>query len=219
MTTNFPTSLDSFTNPTGSDALGSATVPHATQHANVNDAVEALEAKVGVDGSAVTTSLDYKLAQQGLVLVKTQTIGSGVSSVTVSDAFSSTFDNYRIVTSGTTMSVNTSIQLRLGASATGYYNAWSGSYYTATANNGGQNNQTAALVGGGDSLAAFVACDVFRPFASQYTIYQWSGAFVDAAITGAGRHAVAASYSDFTFLAGSGTMTGGTIRVYGYNNG
>jgi len=30
MTTNYPSSLDSLTNPTASDSLGSATVPHAT---------------------------------------------------------------------------------------------------------------------------------------------------------------------------------------------
>lgn len=58
---NFPSSLDNFTNPVSGDALNSATVPHATQHANLNDAVEALEAKVGVNSSAVTSSLDYKL--------------------------------------------------------------------------------------------------------------------------------------------------------------
>ena len=63
MTTNFPTSLDAFTNPSATDAMDSVTVPHATQHADLNDAVEALQAKVGVDGSAVTTSLDYKVAQ------------------------------------------------------------------------------------------------------------------------------------------------------------
>jgi hypothetical protein len=58
---NFPTSLDSLTNPVAGDALNSVTVPHATQHANLNDAVEALEAKVGIDGSAVATSLDYRV--------------------------------------------------------------------------------------------------------------------------------------------------------------
>lgn len=61
MPTNFPTTLDNFTNPTSTDTMDSATVPHATQHANINDAVEALEAKVGVNGSAVTSSLDYRV--------------------------------------------------------------------------------------------------------------------------------------------------------------
>jgi len=57
--TNFPTSLDSLTNPTSTDQLTSPS--HADQHANANDAIEALQAKVGVNSSAVTTSLDYKV--------------------------------------------------------------------------------------------------------------------------------------------------------------
>jgi hypothetical protein len=63
MATNFPTSLDALTNPASSDSLSSPS--HSSQHANVNDAVEALQAKVGVDGSAVTSSHDYKLANIG----------------------------------------------------------------------------------------------------------------------------------------------------------
>ena len=63
MASNFPSSLDSFTNPSSSDAMDSVSVPHATQHSDVNDAVEALQAKVGADSSAVTSSLDYKIAQ------------------------------------------------------------------------------------------------------------------------------------------------------------
>ena len=61
MATNFPASLDALTNPTSSDSLSSPS--HSAQHANVNDAVEALQAKVGADSSAVTSSLDYKVAQ------------------------------------------------------------------------------------------------------------------------------------------------------------
>ena len=61
MATNFPASLDSLTNPSSSDSLNSPS--HSAQHANSNDAIEALQAKVGADSSAVTTSLDYKVAQ------------------------------------------------------------------------------------------------------------------------------------------------------------
>jgi hypothetical protein len=60
MSINFPTSLDTFTNPTATDYLNSPS--HAAQHANANDAIEALQAKVGIDGSAVTSSHDYKLS-------------------------------------------------------------------------------------------------------------------------------------------------------------
>ena len=59
MATGFPTSLDALTNPTSTDALTSPS--HADQHANANDAIEALQAKVGVNGSAVVASLDYKV--------------------------------------------------------------------------------------------------------------------------------------------------------------
>ena len=61
MAINYPTSLDSLTNPLSTDLLTSPA--HSTQHSNVNDAVEALEAKVGADASAVTTSHDYKLGE------------------------------------------------------------------------------------------------------------------------------------------------------------
>lgn len=59
MATNFPSSLDSLTNPTSGNTLNSPS--HSSQHANSNDAIEAIQAKVGVDNSAVTTSLDYKV--------------------------------------------------------------------------------------------------------------------------------------------------------------
>jgi|GEM_PF-2557522 len=61
MTTNFPTSLDTLVNPIASD--DTSVVSHADQHANANDAIEALQDKVGANSSSVTTSHDYKIAQ------------------------------------------------------------------------------------------------------------------------------------------------------------
>lgn len=58
--TSFPTSLDSFTNPSATDKTNNPS--HSTQHSNANDAIEALQAKVGANSSAVTTSHDYKLS-------------------------------------------------------------------------------------------------------------------------------------------------------------
>lgn len=60
MSISYPTSLDNFTNPTSTDTT--TAVDHALQHSNANDAIEALEAKVGANSSAVTTSHDYKLS-------------------------------------------------------------------------------------------------------------------------------------------------------------
>lgn len=59
MATNFPESLDNFSNPESTDSLAG----HAQQHTNLNDAVEALQTKIGIDGSANTDSLDYRIAQ------------------------------------------------------------------------------------------------------------------------------------------------------------
>jgi len=71
MATNFPASLDTLTNPSATDTLDSP--PHDEQHADANDAIEALQAKVGVDGSAVTSSLDYKVANLESRPVETKT--------------------------------------------------------------------------------------------------------------------------------------------------
>lgn len=59
MATNFPTGLDSYNNPTGTDVLDDVTVLHSAQHSNVNDAVEAVETKIGIDFSSTVNSLDY----------------------------------------------------------------------------------------------------------------------------------------------------------------
>lgn len=61
MTTNFPENLDQLTNPNSNDPLSSPS--HSQQHANVNDAIEALQSKVGIDGSEDTSSLDYRVTQ------------------------------------------------------------------------------------------------------------------------------------------------------------
>ena len=48
MATNFPSSADSFTNPTSGDTLDNP--PHDQQHANINDAMEAVQAAL-LDGA------------------------------------------------------------------------------------------------------------------------------------------------------------------------
>lgn len=57
MATNFPSSLDDLSNPQGTDSMQG----HAQLHADVNDALEALQLKVGVDGSTDASSLDYRV--------------------------------------------------------------------------------------------------------------------------------------------------------------
>lgn len=56
MAVNFPTSLDTFTTHSSGQVITSADVN------KIQDELVALQAKVGVNGSAVTSSLDYKIA-------------------------------------------------------------------------------------------------------------------------------------------------------------
>ena len=67
MATNYPGGLDSFTAPAGDDALGSTTGgrKHSERHRDIEDAVEAIQAELGVnpagDFDTVAEHLDNKL--------------------------------------------------------------------------------------------------------------------------------------------------------------
>jgi hypothetical protein len=159
----------------------------------------------------------------GLWLVKSQTIGSAVTSVTVTGAFSADYDNYKIIISGGVASTSSALALRLGASATGYYAGLIyGTYSGATANFAGINNGSSFLfvgVGTANSLTANI--EVLSPFATKVTGV--SNPYIDTATAGAagtasGFHNSATSHTAFTLLVGAGTITGGTIKVYGLRN-
>ena len=60
MATSFPENLDSLTNPNSNDSLSNPS--HSQQHINANDAIEALQTKIGINGSQDTNSLDYKVS-------------------------------------------------------------------------------------------------------------------------------------------------------------
>lgn len=61
MATNFPNALDSLVNPTETDSLASPS--HLDQHININDAIEAIQEKIGVDNSVDSNSIDYRITQ------------------------------------------------------------------------------------------------------------------------------------------------------------
>lgn len=63
MATNFPSSLDTSTTIPAEGASTTLSTNHVTAHQNIQDAIEVIEAKIGVDSSAVTTSHDYKLSE------------------------------------------------------------------------------------------------------------------------------------------------------------
>ena len=170
-------------------------------------------------GSVLTAA---QMNAVGLWLVKSQAVGSGVSSVAVTGAFSSDFDNYLITMNGGTCSTDASMSMILGASVTGYYGFMTyGASTTTTIQGAGRNNAAAAAwVGGGTTgQMCHVRVEVIGPFATKYTKLL-NSAYQNANSYGTmqGEHRVATSYTGFTLSPDAGTLTGGTIRVYGYRN-
>jgi hypothetical protein len=159
----------------------------------------------------------------GLWLVKSQTVGTGVSSVTVTGAFSADYDNYRILYFGGSGSVDGDIRMTLGSTAANYYMGFLFAAYTGGAASvaGTNNGSSWQYVGSQRSTTNTVSIDVYNPFASDETSF--AGTYMGSK-AGSGVGAIAgflndtSSYTAFTLTPSSGTLTGGTIRVYGYRN-
>jgi hypothetical protein len=91
--------------------------------------------------------------------------------------------------------------------------------YGTTSVTGASNNNTttwnSVAASTTDNIRANI--EIFGPFLATYTHFNsivWANA---ASLTSAGSHKVATSYTDFTLAPLSGTLTGGTIYVYGFN--
>ena len=165
----------------------------------------------------------------GLWLVKTETIGSAVSSQPVTDCFSASYDNYLITVSGGSSSTAASIGLKLGSSATGYYAGIIGTEYDSdTIVYLRDNNEAQWRYAGGAYVNGLnMMVTLFNPFAAVRTAIIIHGrpdlrtsATTTAASgnNGSGFHDSATSFTGFTIESIGSTMTGGTIRVYGYRN-
>lgn len=160
----------------------------------------------------------------GLWLVKTQTVGTAVTSVTVTGAFSADYNYYLITYQGGTLSALADLGFYFGATppANGYSESQLFSRYdtgasgVSTVNNGAQWQ----FIGGGDTQGTFLQMHVYNPFNSglrKYMTFQGlTGVF---SVHGTGIFDNTSSYTSFTIDPfGATTMTGGTIRVYGYRN-
>jgi hypothetical protein len=160
----------------------------------------------------------------GLWLVKSQTVGSGVPSVTVTGAFSADYDNYKIVYEGGVSSNVNDLVVTLGSTISGYYTNMMYSYFNATSPTVLNSSNTASwvYVGGATTANTHVEFDLFNPFATKNTILT-NATWLQA--TGAGGIGKVngylndtTSYTAFTIaVANVGTtITGGTVCVYGY---
>ncbi len=154
----------------------------------------------------------------GLWLVKTQTIGTGVSSVTVTGAFSADYDNYLITVNNGVASSGGDLRLGLGASVTGYKSQIIYALYSSTVLGFTATTSQWNYAGSSSTNEVQALCYVNSPFLAKFTKLIASYANETAFVGGGGIHEVAASYTSFTIAPSVGTITGGTIRVYGIKN-
>lgn len=161
----------------------------------------------------------------GLQLIKTQTIGSGVASVTVTDAFSSEFDSYKIVVTGVrNASTQADIQLRLNNASVGYYGAFhyvnvSTNTFSVASNVNAAQWSWIGSTGNPTGWLGSLVCDVVNPFLTGFTQIAASPIYYSL-LSGSfqGVQDSNVSHTGFILIPGGGTLTGGTIRVYGYRN-
>jgi len=171
-------------------------------------------------GSSVDTTLFTALggAYPGLRLVKTQAIGTAVSSVNVTGAFSSTYAAYKVIVTGGVASTNNFFNFRLGATTTGYRYQLSGGNFTTTAQLQGSTAGAAFIYVGSSTVDGLsLNADIVNPQLAKITSFSaptsdigsWAGTTTGVLVN-------TLQYTDFTLLVNSGTITGGTIYVYGY---
>lgn len=157
----------------------------------------------------------------GLWLVKKETIGSAVSSVTITNAFSADYQNYKIVVSGGVASTtNSLLAVTLGATVTGYYYTFVYSTYATATPLAIRNSNAASFAygGHGSTNTLSINATIQMPFETKRTIFASDYVAINTGGT-AGRVQGFldndTSYTDFTITPNTGTLTGGTVFVYG----
>lgn len=185
------------------------------QHPSADEPAIVLDAAGGV-----------AVAGMGLVHVNTTTF-SAVSSVSLNNVFSATYDNYRIIVTHTAQNSDRSLQMRMRSSGS--------DNTTATYNYQVFNASGASVSASRATAASFFNCgvtdsadpvgllvgDILSPFLTYRSsivtqaMSPFSGSYMRNAV---GYFDSTTSFDGFTLFPDAGNITG-TIRVYGYNNG
>jgi hypothetical protein len=161
------------------------------------------------------------LGNGGLVFVKQQTVSGNPTSMTVTDAFSATYDNYRITVTGMVPTVQDSFRLMIGSGRTnGHYGVMnydsSGGGATATLRTVNAASNYCILNQSNVNNSQFT-CDILSPFLATRTTIIGAGFGRLFYCDFAGGDDSLSSYTSFTLLTdGAATLSGGTITVHGY---
>jgi hypothetical protein len=150
------------------------------------------------------------------------TVGSAVSTVTITNAFSANYTNYQIVVSGMTASIiDNAYNLRLSGSTGSTYST----FLKWTQFSTGSVNGTQTATGtsffmplSGNVANCNATVDLWNPFLTVRTGMSGSGTNNGYWCSMGGEDSNAVSHTGFSIIFAAGTLTGGTIRVYGYRN-
>lgn len=175
-------------------------------------------------GSAIDTSMNTALGTKkaGMVLLNTTSF-SAVSSQSVNDVFSSTYENYFLLTRITDMSIGDNVQIRMRASGSddstsNYHNL--GLRITTTVDRIASYGQTSYRIGETGTKKGAFQTVIYGPQLAALTQFNGliTNGFNNPMENGfqMGAHNVATAYTGFTIFPASGTMTG-NVSVYGYN--
>lgn len=201
MTTNFPTTLDAYSDWATDDGVSIRIVN------DIQDAVEALEAKVGKDGSAVTTSHDYKLQKNGRVIsiayahTNSYSANTGLTVIGRDDTIPQNTEGVEVITKAYT-AISASNYLLIEAMV-----------HYAHPNTGGYTGAIAIFQDtNADAIAASSRLLDDPPYTQQYYVYH----YMQAPDTSSHTYKVRVGMHAGTQTAYiNGTSTGGPGRVFG----
>lgn len=213
MTTNYPTSIDTFVNPTSNDSLNSPS--HSQQHTNLNDAMVAVQTKLGAGNAD----------KVGSYLVINQNFTS-YTSVILDNIFTTTYDNYRFVLRIDSITSAADIDIKLYGRAggsdltTGYSTE---RFYAFSATIGASNpSNTISMSSNTYAQYATTVVELNSPKLARRTMWLSQNTFVDSGGINTlnlfyGGQNTNDSWDGLKVYPSAGSFTG-NIKVYGYRN-
>jgi hypothetical protein len=182
--------------------------------------------KTFTTGEVLTASdTNTYLANSGLVYVSTTTWSGSLNTIPVTGCFSATYDNYLISfsnitsTGGNGGTINYKLMSGSTPSSTLYYG---NTFYIVTAAAGTMANAPFSNGPNGEAMSISTSTtnagvlQLQSPYLAQYTRSQHMSADNNYVRWNSMIHQSATSYDGIQFLTSAGTVSGGTITVYGY---
>ena len=174
-----------------------------------------------VSGQVLTSAYVNNNINSGLVYISATTLTA--SGQNISNAFSSTYNNYHVVVSEViTSATNAGLFFRLGASTTRTDYKYAGLNIlptTGVSSSDFSASSTGAFVSytkGTGANNVSVSFDLLG--ASTATVKSYGNFWANGQYNGfiSGTDVSLTAQTDINFYVGSGTLTGGVVRIYGY---